>query len=277
MFLCAVFAKPRVDQEAPPHVGFSLTFFMTVLALPCFVQALSGWVSGGSSLLGAQVSHWGGFSCGAQNVGMRASEVAAHGLNNSGTWTLFFQGMWDLPRPGTELVFPALAGRLLAPVAPGNSSAFLLFWHMTSLVAAWGEELKTVGFRHMSLWPTSHRLEFSHMPQTIWSEPGKYLPMAHVCKERHWWRHHTALCLCCLTTMHVLWGAFRSSFVELYKYPQSAPKEFQHIFLTTWLCYETCMILVPDQGWNLHPLHWKHAVLTTGPPRKSPSFNIFLL
>ena len=56
-FLCAVFAKSSVDQEAPPHVRVSLTFFMTVLALPCFVQALSGWVSGGSSLLGAQVSH----------------------------------------------------------------------------------------------------------------------------------------------------------------------------------------------------------------------------
>ena len=46
-------------------------------------------------------------------------------------------------------------------------------------------------------------------------------------------------------------------------------------FLTFWLCYEACGILVPDQGWNLHPLHWKHGVLTTGPPGKSPSFNIF--
>ena len=52
----------------------------------------------------------------------------------------------------------------------------------------------------MSLQPISHPLEFSHMPQTNWNEPGKYLPMAHVCKERHWWRHHTALCLCHLTT-----------------------------------------------------------------------------
>ena len=28
-------------------------------------------------------------------------------------------------------------------------------------------------------------------------------------------------------------------------------------------------ILVPDQGLNLHPLHWEHRVLTTGPPGKS--------
>ena len=26
----------------------------------------------------------------------------------------------------------------------------------------------------------------------------------------------------------------------------------------------------PDQGWNLGPLQWKHGVLTTGPPGKSP-------
>ena len=25
----------------------------------------------------------------------------------------------------------------------------------------------------------------------------------------------------------------------------------------------------PDQGWNLSPLHWKHEVLTTGPPGKA--------
>ena len=29
---------------------------------------------------------------------------------------------------------------------------------------------------------------------------------------------------------------------------------------------ETCF---PHQGSNLHPLHWKHGVLTTGPPEKS--------
>ena len=29
--------------------------------------------------------------------------------------------------------------------------------------------------------------------------------------------------------------------------------------------------LFPDQGLNLRPLHWKHGVLTTGPPGKTPS------
>ena len=163
-------------------------------------------VSGVYSFLGAHVSHWGGFSCcGPQALGMRASEVAAHGLNSSCTWTLLLQGMWDLPRPGIELVSPALVGRLLAPVAPGGSSAFLLWFYYFDTWPHWllleGKTVEAcVGFRHMSLQLTSHPLEFSHMPQTIWNEPGKYLPMAHVCKERHWWRHHTALCLCHLTT-----------------------------------------------------------------------------
>ena len=30
----------------------------------------------------------------------------------------------------------------------------------------------------------------------------------------------------------------------------------------------------PNQGLNLCPLHWKHRVLTTGPPEKSPSKHI---
>ena len=113
--------------------------------------------------------------------------------------------MWDLPRPGIELVSPALAGRLLAPVAPGKSSASLLWFNYFDIWPCWlllaGKRVEDcVGFRHMSLQPTSHPLEFSHMPQTIWNEPGKYLSMARVCKERCWWRHHIALRLCHLTT-----------------------------------------------------------------------------
>ena len=37
-----------------------------------------------------------------------------------------------------------------------------------------------------------------------------------------------------------------------------------------WLSHTTCGISVPrPQEWNLCPLHWKHGVLTTGPPEKS--------
>jgi len=32
--------------------------------------------------------------------------------------------MWDLPKPGIELVSPALAGRFLSAVSPGKSYLF---------------------------------------------------------------------------------------------------------------------------------------------------------
>ena len=64
-----------------------------------------------------------GFSCGgAQALGTRASVVAAHGLSSCGSRALehrlascgtqaqLLRGMWDLPGPGLEPVFPALAG-----------------------------------------------------------------------------------------------------------------------------------------------------------------------
>ena len=34
------------------------------------------------------------------------------------------------------------------------------------------------------------------------------------------------------------------------------------------LCHAICGILVPNQGLNLHFLHWKYKVITTGPPGK---------
>ena len=45
-------------------------------------------------------------------------------------------------------------------------------------------------------------------------------------------------------------------------------------FFFSWLCHVVCQtyqILVPDQGLNLSPRHWKHGVLTTGPPGSSHS------
>lgn len=40
-------------------------------------------------------------------------------------------------------------------------------------------------------------------------------------------------------------------------------------FFFFWLQSVPCEITVPCQGWNLHPLHWKLGVLTTGPLGKS--------
>ena len=35
-----------------------------------------------------------------------------------------------------------------------------------------------------------------------------------------------------------------------------------------WLHLGACKVLVPDQGLNPHPLHWKSRVLTAGAPGK---------
>ena len=74
-----------------------------------------------------QASHRGGFSpYGAQALGSRALVVAAPGLSSCGTWASLLSGMWDLSEPEIETVPPALAGRFLPTVPPGNSLAVIL-------------------------------------------------------------------------------------------------------------------------------------------------------
>ena len=54
-----------------------------------------------------------------------ASLVAEHRLqmrrlSNCGSWAQLLCGIWDLPRPGLELVSPALAGRFSTTAPPGK-------------------------------------------------------------------------------------------------------------------------------------------------------------
>ena len=54
-----------------------------------------------------------------------ASLVAEHRLqmrrlSNYGSRAQLLRGMWDLPRPGLEPVYPALAGRLSTTAPPGK-------------------------------------------------------------------------------------------------------------------------------------------------------------
>ena len=44
--------------------------------------------------------------------------------------------------------------------------------------------------------------------------------------------------------------------------------------LLFWLYRAACGILIPDQGLNPHPLHWKHGVLATGLARAVPRAGI---
>jgi len=79
----------------------------------------------------AQASHCGSSSCGTQALSTGALEIAAgrlsscglqalgNGLSSCGTQASLLQGMGNLPRAGTEPVFPALAGGFL-PTAPAR-------------------------------------------------------------------------------------------------------------------------------------------------------------
>ena len=47
-------------------------------------------------------------------------------LSNCGSRAQLLHGMWDLPRPGLEPVYPALAGRFSTTAPPGKPSDCLL-------------------------------------------------------------------------------------------------------------------------------------------------------
>ena len=65
-------------------------------------------------LLWSTGSRGSGFSsCGSQALERR--------LSSCGSWAQLLRDMWDLPRPGLEPMFPALAGGFLTTVPPGKS------------------------------------------------------------------------------------------------------------------------------------------------------------
>ena len=50
-----------------------------------------------------------------------ASVVATCGLSSCHAWASLLHSVWDLPGPGIELMFPALAGRFLTIGSPAKS------------------------------------------------------------------------------------------------------------------------------------------------------------
>ena len=73
-----------------------------------------------------------------------ASLVAEHRLqtrrlSSCGSRAQLLRSMWDLPRPGLEPVFPALAGRLSTTAPPGKPQdtfcMMLILWNLLFLVA----------------------------------------------------------------------------------------------------------------------------------------------
>ena len=71
-----------------------------------------------------------------------ASLVAEHrlqmrSLSNCGSRAQLLRGMWDLPRPGLELVFPALAGRFSTTAPPGKPLNALLKYVESIFSSLW--------------------------------------------------------------------------------------------------------------------------------------------
>ena len=63
----------------------------------------------------------------AQALGARASVVAARKLSSCGAWAQLLWGMWNLPGPGIEPMYPALAGEFLSTVPPGKPYGYIFY------------------------------------------------------------------------------------------------------------------------------------------------------
>ena len=81
----------------------------------------------GSSVVGnARASPCSGFSWyTAQALGAQASVVATHKLSSCGPWAQLLWGMWNLPGPGIEPMYHALAGEFLSAVPPGKPYRYI--------------------------------------------------------------------------------------------------------------------------------------------------------
>ena len=113
---------------------------------------------------GARASHCSGFAYyGAQALGTEAAVVAArglrscgsraleHGLRSPGAQTWLLCGMVNLPGPGLEPVFPALAGGFLSTIPPGKSYTFLFIFpsimvtqRLKGLPAMWEAQVRSL-------------------------------------------------------------------------------------------------------------------------------------
>ena len=56
-------------------------------------------------------------------------------LSSCGTWAQLLRGTWDPPRPGLELVSPALAGRFSTAAPPGKPIHFILICPLIKVLA----------------------------------------------------------------------------------------------------------------------------------------------
>ena len=192
----------RLSTTAPPGKPFfcflinfiylsvylSIYSFLAALGLPCCARTVSSCGErgllfvAGRGLLIAVASL---VACRAETVGARASVVVARGLSSCGSRALEHrlsscgaraylpQGVWDLPGPGLEPVFPALAGGFLTTAPPGkpcsppfvnmNLSVFFLFLycHLVGFCGCRGDKWMYLIYHFQPEIPRSCRFHFS--------------------------------------------------------------------------------------------------------------------
>ena len=108
------FSKPPPRPGLVNSHSIFTYLFLAVLGLCCCRWAFSSCDEQRLTLLcGARASHCRGFSC------YRALGSRVHGLQSLQHHGL--KCMWDLPRPGIELVSPTLPGGFLSTVPPEKS------------------------------------------------------------------------------------------------------------------------------------------------------------
>ena len=105
-----------------PHASPFFEIYLFYFWLPWVFITVSGLFAicgerGLFSGCGTRASHYDGFcQCRAWAVCSRSC----------GTWAQLLRGMWDLPGPGIELIFPVLAGEFLTTRPPGTPTTCFL-------------------------------------------------------------------------------------------------------------------------------------------------------
>ena len=112
-----------LPTETPLHLDLHVIFFFFLIFFYLFM-----------AVLGLRFCARAFSSCGKRGplfiavrgpLTIAASLIAEHRfqtrrLSNCGSRAPLLRGMWDLPRPGLELVSPALAGRFSTTAPPGK-------------------------------------------------------------------------------------------------------------------------------------------------------------
>ena len=139
---CSPLFNPQSPSLLADNSDLSLSFKKKKSLICWFWAVLDGlslvMMSGLLSSCGARASHCCSSSCcGAQALDTAFSicgtQTLERSLRSCGAWALLPQGLWDLPGPGIELMFPALAGRFLT-TRPQGKSRPVSFMYTTSVL-----------------------------------------------------------------------------------------------------------------------------------------------